>query len=248
MLSKNHQKLIISLRQKKFRALHKLFVAEGTKIVMEAIAKKIIPNLLFYTSEWLESNSQSIPDGILISEIEMKKISSLKTPPGVLAVFNYISSKGFSSDITLVLDNIQDPGNLGTMIRTAHAFDCKRIICSKNTVDCYNPKTVQSSMGSIFHIDIEYLDLEKFFDETSERKRFKTYSFDLNGNNIYNKVLSFPSYIILGNESNGVRDNLDRFIDEKLRIPISQDIDSLNVGISQAIALAEFNRVKSLSD
>lgn len=243
MLSKNHQKLILSLQQKKFRLKHKQFIAEGSKIVLEAINKGFSFDLLLYTNAWLKDYDYMDERGIEVSEKEMKKLSNLKSPPGVLAIFPFLNKKTFKSDITLVLDKIQDPGNLGTMIRTAHAFGCKNIYCSYDSVDCYNPKVVQATMGSLFNVNIEYVDILNLLTSLDKKKEETIYSFDLNGEDIYESTLQFPAIILLGNESNGVRQELDSAIDKKLKITISEEIDSLNVSVSQAIALAEFKRV-----
>ncbi len=243
MLSKNHQKLILSLHQKKFRQKHKQFIAEGSKIVVEAIKKGFTYDLLFYTKTWLQEHKELEGKGVEVSEKEMKKLSSLKTPPGVLAIFPFLKNEKVTSEIVLVLDKIQDPGNLGTMIRTAHAFGCKNIFCSDDSVDCYNSKVVQATMGSLFYVNIEYVEIGSFLTSFKKSNKSKVYSFDLNGEDIYKTIIDFPAIILLGNESNGVRKELDSAIDKKLKIPISEEIDSLNVSVSQAIALAEFNRV-----
>lgn len=239
-LSQKDEKIIRSLQQKKYRKKHQLFVVEGEKLVKEAMAST-------HTIRWVIS---SIPEFELsltgenhfaCDDIQMKRISSLTTPPGVLAVVEIPSElQHKQEDLMLVLEKIQDPGNLGTIIRTADAFGIKSIVCSTDTVDWYSPKVVQATMGSIFRVKISEQELQPYLSE--QAKSSTLYAAHLNGKNIYQSSLKTPAVLIMGNESHGISPEVMALIHESVKIPISGDAESFNVSIATAILLGEFTR------
>ncbi len=175
----------------------------------------------------------------------MKKISSLTTPPGLLAVIEIpTNQKVEKEDIKLVLDNIQDPGNLGTIIRTADAFGIKSIICSEETVDFYSSKVVQASMGSIFRVNLHSRDLKEFL--KVEKEESTLYASHLNGGNLYTCEFNKPATLIMGSESHGISEELMSLIQESVKIPIKGNAESFNVSIATAILLGEISRQFSL--
>ncbi|MCG1037273.1 TrmH family RNA methyltransferase [Polaribacter sargassicola] len=239
-ISKNQLKLITSLSQKKYRQKHKLFIAEGVKVVEELLNSSFEVETLFCTEDFVSDFSK---DKIsTISEIDLKKISSLKTPNKVLGLFK-IPDEELLKDKGLVvaLDAINDPGNLGTIIRLCDWFGVDELICSKDTVDCYNQKVVQASMGSLKRISIKYLDLADYLTKTN----LPTFIADMDGENVYKSTLPKEGILIMGNEANGVSDNLKKLISNKISIPrfgITQETESLNVATATAILLSEFKR------
>lgn len=256
MLSNKQAKLILSLKLKKNRDMHNLFIAEGTKIVPEILDSEIKVKFLFATKEWLALNEENIPNRyqleiIDVSEKELNKISALSTPNEVLAVAEIpqytIDASVFSNQLTLVLDEIKDPGNMGTIIRIADWFGINEIICSNNSVDTFNPKVVQATMGSIARIKIHYTDLPVFFNSL---KDIPVYGAILHGKNVYKERLADKGIILIGNESKGISENLLPFISTKISIPSfsasnsegKQGAESLNAAIATAILCSEFRR------
>ena len=237
-LSKNHLKLITSLSQKKYRQKHNLFVAEGMKVVDEFLQSSFQLEILFAT----EGSFSYLDSFIEVSEQELKKIIALKTPNKVLAVFKIPDKETvIPSGLTLALDSINDPGNLGTIIRLCDWFGIEQLICSKDTVDCYNAKVVQSSMGSLTRMNIIYTDLLDYFKDSS----LPIFIADMDGKNVYNSKLPSEAILIMGNEANGVSDKIRAVITDKISIPRfgnSQETESLNVATATAILLSEFRR------
>lgn len=240
MLSKNQIKLITSLRQKKYRQKNQLFFAEGTKVISE-----------FYKSGWkLHSlfSTETLPfipvnKCTQISEQELKLISALKTPHNALAIF-YLPEQieQIESTFSIVLDGIQDPGNLGAIIRLCDWFGIHHLICSKDTADCFNPKVVQASMGSLARVNVVYSDLEHFFTKTN---KLPVYGAFMEGKNIYSQKLPKNAVLVLGNEGNGISPEIEQFITSKIAIPQfghEQLTESLNVATAAAIILSEFHR------
>ena len=237
-LSKNHIKLITSLSKKKYRQKHKLFVVEGLKAVNEFLNSSFDLEILFST----ESNFSYLENFIEISEHELKKISTLKTPNKVLALFKIPEEQETCClGLTIALDTINDPGNLGAIIRLCDWFGIEQLVCSRETVDCYNSKVIQSSMGSLTRIVISYLDLEEFIKSVS----VPIFLADMKGENIYNMKLPSSAILVMGNEANGVSDSLRTIVDTKISIPRFgnyQQTESLNVATATAILLSEFKR------
>ena len=237
MLTNNQRKLILQLSKKKYRIANNLFVAEGKKVVNELIASNWRFQNLFSTEDNFHQDSK------LLKLEEMKKITHFKTPSQVLGVFFLPESqKILSESTTIALDGVSDPGNLGTIIRLCDWFGLSELICSKTTVDCYNPKVVQSAMGSLSRVNITYLDLENFLNSES-LNRFGTF---INGESVYeNKISTDNGIVVFGNEANGISSNLRSLIDVELTIPRFNNKsypESLNLSNSLGIILSEFSR------
>lgn len=239
-LSKNHIKLITSLQQKKYRQKHKLFVAEGIKVVNELLNSSFECDKLFAT-EAFDSSMVNV-EVILISEIDLKKISQLKSPNKVLGLFKIPEVEtNQNTGLILALDEINDPGNLGTIIRLCDWFGVTKLVCSKNTVDCYNQKVVQASMGSLTRINIVYQDVIPFIKKSS----IPSFIADMEGENVYTSLLPDNAILIMGNEANGVSQEIRDVVNSKISIPRFGDVketESLNVATATAILLSEFKR------
>lgn len=239
-LSKNQLKLITSLSQKKYRQKHKLFIAEGVKVVDELLNSSLKVNTIFTTGDY------KITDSALkietISESELKKISQLKTPNKVLGLFEIPESNIIENDdLTVVLDAINDPGNLGTIIRLCDWFGIQNLICSTDTVDCYNSKVVQASMGSLTRVSIVYTDIEQYLNVSPKTN----YIADMDGEEVYKITLPKNINLIMGNEANGVSEKVRNLVNAKISIPRFGEIqatESLNVATATAILLSEFRR------
>jgi TrmH family RNA methyltransferase len=239
-ISKNQLKLITSLSQKKYRQKHHLFIAEGIKVVNELLNSSFEVEILFCANDFKTAISE---DKITrISEVELKKISTLKSPNKVLGIFKIPEEKLLeNSGLIIALDAINDPGNLGTIIRLCDWFGISQLICSKDTVDCYNQKVVQASMGSLTRISIHYTDLENYLSATN----LPTFIADMDGENVYKTVLPKEGILIMGNEANGVSEEVKKQIQHKISIPRfgkTQETESLNVATATAILLSEFKR------
>ncbi len=241
MLSKNRIKLIKSLHLKKFRDESNLFLVEGEKMALELIRlKKEYIEQIYATKEFIDLNKveQEIEE---ITEKELAQISTLKTPNKVLIVckkWNLTENINSQNEFYLALDEIQDPGNLGTIIRLADWFGVKNIVCSKNTADCFNPKVVQATMGSIFRVNLIYQDLISFI----ETKKLPVYGAFLEGESIYQKALSPKGILVLGNEGNGISREIENLVSDKITIPRFGEAESLNVSVATGILLSEFFR------
>jgi len=237
-LSNNHQKLITSLSQKKYRQKHQLFIAEGVKVVEEFLKSSYELEILFSTDPYFSF----LDCFVQVTNQELKKISSLKTPNKVLALFKIPSEKKVnSSGLIVALDTINDPGNLGTIIRLCDWFGVKQLVCSKETVDCYNTKVVQASMGSLTRVSTSYLNLPEYLKTVS----IPIYIADMNGVNIHKTNLPTSAVLVMGNEANGISDTLKSLISNKISIPRygdSMQVESLNVATATAILLNEFRR------
>ncbi|MCB0802009.1 MAG: RNA methyltransferase [Flavobacteriales bacterium] len=241
MLSKKQEKLVRLLRTKKGRNAEKLFVIEGSKLVEEAMAEEITFHTCFATQTWIENNTADL-ECIVIDEREMQRISSLKNAPGVLAIVAFIQFKKQtkSCDLSLLLDDIKDPGNLGTIIRTAETFGVSQIICSPETVDVYNEKVVQASMGSIFRLPLFVEDLTHYIQQIPKAETL--YLSSLEGKNMYELELKTPAHILLGSESHGIKGSLLKMGKMHLKVPQMGKVESMNVSIAAAVILAEFRR------
>lgn len=240
-LSKNNIKLITSLQQKKYRQKHNLFVAEGIKVVNELLKSSLEVYQIFCVDESLEFEKNI--EVILISEIELKKVSSLKSPNKVLALFKIPEEViTIKDDFIVALDGINDPGNLGTIIRLCDWFGIKELVCSGNTVDCYNQKVVQSTMGSLTRVNIYYTKLSEYLQTTD----LPVFTADMDGENVYKKhSLPQKAILVLGNEANGISSEVAAIVENKLTIPRfgeTQQTESLNVATATAILLSEFKR------
>lgn len=238
MLSKNQIKLIMRLKQKKYRLQHGFFVVEGIKTIQELLQSKLTLQAL-YTTETFNIDAK---DEILISDAELKRISFLTTPNKALAVFKIPVPKSVNtSGLIVALDAIRDPGNLGTIIRLCDWFGITDLVCSKETVDCFNPKVIQATMGSITRVNINYVDLVDFLNEVN----LSVFGAFMEGENVYNKQLPKVGVLVMGNEANGISKEVEAIINEKISIPRFGDIqatESLNVATATAILLSEFRR------
>jgi RNA methyltransferase, TrmH family len=254
MLSKKQVKQISSLKEKKIRKELALFTVEGEKSVEEFLSGGIKVNAIYATSAWILKNQGILHEAgkrtevIEVSENELKKISTLSTPNEVLAVCAIpeyeLNIEDLKKNLSLVLDEIKDPGNLGTIIRIADWFEIRDIICSEDCVDAYNPKTVQASMGSLGRVKVHYLKLPGILDKL---KGIKVYGALLEGENIYNTKLENKGIIIIGNESRGISESIKRYITQKISIPIFSNNkdsapESLNAAVATGIICSEFRR------
>ena len=240
MISINQKKFVNSLKQKKFRTQYNCFLVEGVKMVDELLLSNYEVEHLFATATWKENNSTV--NCIEISEKELNSITSLKTPNEVLAVVKQKETclTDLSSQLTIALDQIQDPGNLGTIIRTADWFGVQNIICSEDSVEKYNPKVIQATMGSFFRVNVKYSNLKEFFSSNSE---LRVYGSLLEGKNVYEKQLKPEgSVLLMGNESKGISKDLLPLITEEITIPSFGNAESLNVAVATAILCSESKR------
>lgn len=241
MLSKSQIKLITSLRLKKHREKHNLFFAEGPKVVKELLESAFVAESIFATTPIPGIDEKYVTQ---ISQKELKKISDLKTPNKVLAVFSMPVTEALQlNGLTLVLDDVRDPGNLGTIIRLCDWFGVENILCSKETVDCYNPKVVQATMGSLARVQVHYLDLQPFLEVHG--KSMPVYGTFMNGDTIYKTSLKENALVVLGNEANGISEVIESLTTHRISIPKFgklQKTESLNVATAAAICLSEWRR------
>ena len=239
-LSKNQLKTITSLNQKKYRTAHHLFVAEGTKIVAEFLNSNFELEQLFCVDKTSYKNLEKVTE---ISETELKKISTLVTPNNVLALFKIPSiAPSVKSGLIVALDEINDPGNLGAIIRLCDWFGVDQLVCSTNTADCYNQKVVQSSMGSLARVSLIYTDLETYLQNSILPK----YAAVMDGENVYKSKLPESAVLVMGNEANGIRESILKLITNTISIPRFGELkqtESLNVATAAAILLSEFKRL-----
>jgi len=249
MISKKRIRLIRSLETKKFRRLEGMFVAEGPKLVGE-----ILPHMrlryIAATSSWYMQNKNIAIEEVehdIIDERELKQISFLQHPQQVIALFavpEYYETiaEVAKDELAIALDGIQDPGNLGTIVRLADWFGIKHIFCSLDTVDIYNPKSVQATMGAIGRVKVHYVDLPKEISEFNG----KIYGTLLDGDNIYESQLSSNGVIVMGNEGKGISSGVNQLVNSRLYIPSypnnKDTVESLNVAVATAIVCAEFRR------
>jgi len=249
MLSKNKIKIINSLVNKKFRDEFGLFVVEGEKIVSEILASNFKVEEIYCLPEWNKKNPK-VKNVVEINESELKKISSMNAPNQVLALVKIpeydLDYNELASSLILGLEDVQDPGNLGTIIRTADWFGIKDIICSKKCVDVFNPKTVQATMGAFCRTRLHYSELSEFIQKMkSAKKSFPIYGTFMKGENIYEEILSQNGMILFGNESVGLTKEIEKLVDKKLFIPdypAGNQSSSLNVAVATAIICSEFRR------
>lgn len=237
MLSKNQVKLIQKLHHKKYRNELNLFIVEGKKSINEFLQAGYTPQLLIAT----EAFTASVPQHLItpVSKDELRKVSTLQNPDEGLAVFEQPKHKGILQEgVIVALDNVQDPGNLGTIIRLCDWFGVETLLCNTQTVDCYNPKVVQASMGSLTRVAVHYLDLAAFLTTTA----LPVYTMDLEGENLYTATFPKDCILILGNEANGISSEVRALSNKVITIPRfsqHQRTESLNVAMAGAIILSE---------
>jgi len=251
MLTKNTIKYIKSLSAKKFREIHGSFIAEGPKIISDIAGSTLKIEKLFATQLWLDENlrlTENIEDVTCVTSKELSGISQLTTPNNVLAIVR-IPETSFSHDIAtqslvITLDDIRDPGNLGTIIRIADWFGYKHVLCSETSVDAYNPKCVQATMGSIARVNIYYENLPHILSQSPATTNI--FGALLSGDPIFNEQLENHGFLIIGNEANGITPEIEKMVKKRLFIPSGNDSDSraesLNASSATAIICSEFFR------
>jgi RNA methyltransferase, TrmH family len=247
MLSKNKIKEFSQLHQKKHRDEQGVFIAEGNKLIADLLSVFKCKTIIAM-DDWLFANKKIVAEEVFcVSEEELKKVSLLKTPQQVFAIFerqNYtFDKKLLEKSLSIALDDIQDPGNLGTILRIADWFGIENIFCSKHCADVYNPKTVQATMGAIARVKVFQVDLPLFLQDMKELPIYGTF---LDGENMYSEQLTPNGIIVMGNEGNGISEAVEPFIKKRLFIPNFPldrvTSESLNVGVATAVICAEFRR------
>ncbi len=240
MVSKNQIKLITSLQHKKYRIEHQLFIAEGVKVIQELLQSNIVLEHLFETESIFDAIDLS--QKTRIKEVDMKRISALVSPNSCLAIFKIPKERKIEEQgLIVALDDIRDPGNLGTIIRLCDWFGVKQLVCSKETVDVYNPKVIQATMGSITRVSVNYSDLNEFIAQTP----LPVFGTFMDGKNIYKETLPAAGILVFGNEANGISPSMEKIIKNRIAIPRFGDVqqtESLNVATATAICLSEFRR------
>lgn len=238
MISKSQIKLITRLKQKKYRKEYGLFVVEGFKAITELLQSNLELHTLYTTTPF---NIDAINE-VLISQNDLNRMSFLTTPNNSMAIFKIPKRKAIEkNNLILALDDVRDPGNLGTIIRLCDWFGIKNLVCSKATVDCFNPKVVQATMGSIARINITYSDLISFI----TNYKAPVYGAYMDGDNVYKSCLPEHGILVMGNEANGISKEIEAVISHKIAIPRFGDLqvtESLNVATATAILLSEFKR------
>lgn len=242
MLTKATVKWVKSLSEKSNRIANKLFVAEGSKSVLDLLEAKVVATHIFALDNWLIDNNANIPKSAVISSIspkEMSQLSGLKSPREVLALFSIplvrFEPNAFSG-LILALDTIQDPGNLGTIIRLADWYGIKHILCSENTVDAFNSKVVQATMGSLGRVQLHYGDLSVFFSQIS----LPVLAAEMNGMEARKVTFSKDMILLLGNEGSGVSPHLKPHIHQSISIERIGSAESLNVAMASAILIDRY--------
>jgi len=243
MLSKSQINFIKSLDQKKHRKEQKLFLAEGVKIINEILLSEYKLHSIFATKEWLKNNigklmSKQMTEVCEISEDELKKISYLSTPNQVLGIVKMPEQNNILySELIVALESLRDPGNLGTIIRICDWFGIKQIICSNDCVDFFNPKVIQSTMGSFIRVNCTYMDFNKL---KSTFNNYNIYGTFLDGQNLHHFKPFSPSVIVIGNEASGISNQTELQIQNKITIPRFGHAESLNAAVACSIIINHF--------
>jgi len=239
MLSKATIKFVQLLKDKKNRQEHGLFLVEGNKTVAELLASNLKVKTLFATERWLRDYHELLKTDTVfekVSDIELKKLSNLVTPQDVVALVEMPGNKFDSSKITnsfsIALDGIQDPGNFGTILRIADWYGIQNIICSPQCADVYNPKVIQSAMGSFIRVNVFYTSLNHFFEAN---KNIQVYGAVMNGDDLYTSKINSNGILLIGNEGSGISEDLNKFVTKALTIPRKGNAESLNAAIATAI-------------
>ena len=253
MLTANDIKHIKSLQQKKFRKQYGLFIAEGSKLVEDLLCSNVEIATVYHTAGWSNYHLGDNTQFILVNEKEMGRISNLTTPTEVIALGKTpnraIDIELLTGSLSLMLDNVQDPGNRGTIIRLADWFGITNIICSPTSADAFAPKVIQATMGAIARVNIFYANLEEIILKT-DPLGIPTYGTFLDGNSLYTSNLSSTGIIVMGNEGYGISQGVEKLVNHKLTIPNfstkEETSESLNVAMATAIICSEFKRRTSL--
>jgi TrmH family RNA methyltransferase len=245
MLTKNQQKLIKSLQEKKNRTELGLFLVEGTKSVSELLNSNFEIEILLTTTEFFDKYGEQIREKSkiyeIVSQFEIEKVSAFETNDSVLAVVKQKINSELEikdNEIVIALDEIKDPGNLGTIIRIADWYGVNKIIASKETADFYNPKVISASMGSFTRVNIFYTDLKDFLSKT----KYPVLGAFLNGENVHKKEFPKGGILVMGNESKGISKEIEDIIKEKITIPSFGETESLNVAIATAVIMDNWKR------
>lgn len=258
MITKAQIKHIRSLQQKKYRDIHDEFVVEGLHIVREAI--KFTPEdivQLIYTRNSLPDIKEQVEElmgkSIEVSPTDFARLSSQKAPQELLAIIkinHQAAPVPKTNELMMVLDQVQDPGNLGTIIRLADWFGIRNLVCSDNSANCYNPKVVQSSMGGIFRVNVCYTNLKSYLEKLKEKGNITIYGTLMEGSDLYTSSLKLPGIIVMGNEAHGISTEIIELLDHHITIPNFstrvEKTESLNVAIAAAITCSEFRRRRKL--
>lgn len=239
-----------SLHQKKFRQQENAFLVEGPRLVEEALNSKYQVQKIFSTAQWLAPTGLLLPETETLTQKELEQVSALHTPNKVIAVVGIPDHKPLtevpSSGLHLMIDQVSDPGNLGTILRIADWFGFGKVVCSPETVELFNPKVVQSTMGSLFRMDVTYQSLSGLLIRNAETAKLPVFASVLDGRSVYESDLSDSGWIILGNESRGIQPVLKPFVTESILIPSFSrggiHAESLNVAVAAGILCAEFRR------
>jgi len=238
MVTKNQIKLVASLKQKKYRSQHRLFVVEGEKVVRELLETGMRHFKVFVDEAVSLGKFKEAEE---VSSKDLKQMSSLTHPNGVLGVFHM--PDGYNDavhDWVVVLDAVRDPGNLGTIIRLCDWFGIKQLVCSQDTVDCYNPKVLQATMGSIARVYVSYVDLKEYLNQTD----LPIYGAFMDGESVYGSEFGKKGILVMGNEANGISKEVNNFVTKRISIPQfgAPTTESLNVATATAILLNEIRR------
>lgn len=248
-LTSNIRKMVASLAAAKHRREHGLFVAEGTKCVLETVGAFDV-YALFATQAWIDAHRHEVPadvEPVTVKRDDIVRMSSLSTPSDVMAVYRIpvreLDTERLRGRLVIALDRVQDPGNLGTILRIADWFGVTDVLCSSDTVDLYNPKTVQSTMGAIARVSVHYVDLPATLRSMPEMPVYGTF---LDGRDIYASQLTAHGVIVMGNEGSGISDAVAAAVTDRLYIPSypagRPTVESLNVSMATAVTVAEFRR------
>ena len=253
MLSKHLTNIIQNLEKKKFREKYNLFKIEGEKLVQELFLSDMKVDTLIARPSWIERNKQKAQsyNTIEVNEIGMGRVSNFKSLPEVIALAQIPvkehSPEEIKNELSIVLNGIQDPGNLGTILRLSDWFGVRHVFCDHDCANIFNPKSVQASMGAIFRVNVFYLDLVEFIPQFVDQD-FPCYGAFLEGENIYRTELRTKGFIVMGNEGNGISPEIERFVTRKITIPSfahsPYSTESLNVGVATGIILSEFKRIE----
>jgi len=243
----NELKYITSLHLDKFRKEQQSFLVEGPKLLEELLRSSFNIKAVYALSEWIDT-AKNIPQSLNIIKVspkELSRISQLKTPNQLVAEVtmkkNVLLRPSDSKEWIIALDNINNPGNLGTIIRTADWFGVRHIVCSSNCADFYNPKVLQATMGSFTRVNVSYTDLAQWLSD--ETQKTPVYGATMDGNSLYDIKIEKNGILLIGNESHGISQNLNRFIFKKIKIPAyGGGAESLNASIATAVILAELRR------
>ena len=242
MISNNELKYIQSFAHKKHWAEESVFIVEGPKMLEELLASKWVIRKIIALPDWIQAQGALPAEVVEVDEIMLGRLSLLQTPNKVMAIVEKKKEEQalvYNEKLTLLLDGIQDPGNLGTIIRTADWFGIDQIVVSEDTAGWYNPKVIQSTMGSCFRVNLRSMDLETLLQANAKSKnKLPVYGALLNGKSMHEIKWEPSNFILIGNESKGIRENLLPFISHPISIPRTGEAESLNAAVATGIILA----------